>query len=56
MRLLGKAAHQLTVHQILSSITKDDEVVDCINGIRFDALQGSMKGFANGLERLCGLI
>ena len=56
MRILDKAAKRLTTFQNLSSITMADEVFESVNRITSDTYQGSMKRFANGLERLFGLI
>ena len=56
MCILDKAAKRLTTFQNLSSITMADEVFESVNRITSDTYQGSMKRFANGLERLFGLI
>jgi hypothetical protein len=51
---LVTAARRLRTYSVLSN-SNHDEVVDCVNGIRFDAGVPSMSGFTRGLKRLVDL-
>ena len=56
MIVLAKTANRLVKYRPLLSNLNHDEVIDCVNGIRYDTYNASIKGFASGLRRLLELI
>jgi hypothetical protein len=52
---LATAARRLRKYSVLSN-SNHEEVVDCVNGIRFEAGFTSIGDFTRGLKRLVDLI
>ena len=53
---LVATVRRLRTYSVVLSNSNHDEVVDCVNGIRFETGIPSMSGFTRGLKRLFDLI
>jgi hypothetical protein len=56
MFVLAKVASRLSKYRLLLRNLDHEEVIDCVNGIRYDSNNASIQGYASGLQRLVELI